>query len=383
MNVVHAVPRRNASEALARDVEDARKRSAAWLRSMQASGLPGGVLRISAAHDPARWPGMLLPGTYNGIMAARLIGALDDIVSDRQALASWLEGFRRPDGIFEIPGMRDEDVFKKPDRDETWRYIGFHLTNYSLGAIEALDPDRKPHLAFVRPFLDPVPLKAWLADRDLRDPWQEGNNIVNLGSFLLLLHRFGGERDRAAVERALAILFDWHERLQEPATGFWGVGQLSDATRLLHAMAGSMHNFHLWYATGRPLPYHREAVAYCLSLPPSIDSACIDVDVVDVLVHGHRFLGERRGEIESWLERMLVALLAFQNPDGGFCDVRSGIRRQDGWVRGYEEPQGLSNTFATYFRWIAIAMIADLLWPGRWPFAFRAMIGIGYRRSPW
>jgi hypothetical protein len=48
-------------------------------------------------------------------------------------------------------------------------------------------------------------------------------------------------------------------------------------------------------------------------------------------------------------------------------------------VRGYEEPQGLSNTFATWFRWIAIAMIADLLWPGRWPWRFRGMVGIGYR----
>ncbi len=34
-------------------------------------------------------------------------------------------------------------------------------------------------------------------------------------------------------------------------------------------------------------------------------------------------------------------------------------------LKGYEEPQGLSNTFATWFRWIAIAMIADVLWPGR------------------
>lgn len=383
MNVVHPAARRDARDALARDVEDARRRTATWLRSMQAPDCPRGVLRISPAHDPARWPGMLLPGTYNGIMAARLIGVIDVIAPAPAALATWLEGFRRQDGLFRIPGMRDEDVFKKPDHAETWRYIDFHVTNYSLGAIEALAPERPPNLAFLRPFLDPQFLKAWLADRDLRDPWQEGNNIVNLGSFLLLLARFGDHRDRKDVEEALAILFDWHDRLQEPATGFWGVGQLSDPTRLLHAMAGSMHNFHLWYATGRPLPFHDRAVAYCLTHVPSIDSACIDVDVVDVLVHGHRILGNRRGEIETWLERMLVALLAFQNADGGFCDVRTGIRRQDGWVRGYEEPQGLSNTFATFFRWIAIAMIADVLWPGRWAWAFREMIGIGYRRAPW
>ena len=70
----------------------------------------------------------------------------------------------------------------------------------------------------------------------------------------------------------------------------------------------------------------------------------------------------------------------FQNPDGGFADTREGVRRQDGWVRGYEEPQGLSNTFATWFRWIAIAMIDDCLWPGRRDWHFRRMVGIGYRK---
>jgi hypothetical protein len=62
------------------------------------------------------------------------------------------------------------------------------------------------------------------------------------------------------------------------------------------------------------------------------------------------------------------------------------LRKQDGWVKGYTEPQGLSNTFATWFRWIAIAMAARSLWPdwdafpGGW--RFRPMVGIGYARLP-
>jgi hypothetical protein len=184
----------------------------------------------------------------------------------------------------------------------------------------------------------------------------------------------------------MQALFAWHDRLQEPSTGFWGVGQLSDPLRLLHAMAGSMHNYHLWYATGRPLPYQDKAVDYCLTQPPRIDSACIDVDLVDVLVHAHRQINHRCADTEAWLRTMLPELLAFQNADGGFADIPDGPgvppRRQDGWVRGYEEPQGLSNTFATWFRWIAIAMIADCLWPAWQPFEggwqFRRMVGIGY-----
>ena len=364
---------------LAARIEAARQRSLGWLVGMQAPEQPNGVLRISGAHDAAQWPGMLLPGTYNGILCAALIGGFERLRIDAPALVAWLEKFRRPDGVFRIPEMRDDAVFKKPDAAETWRYIDFHVTNYSLGAIEALDPQRKPVLDFVRPYLDPQHLKAWLADRDLRDPWQEGNNIVNLAGFLLALERHGDASERAAVASCLDILFDWHDRLQEPSTGFWGVGQHASPTQLLHAMAGSMHNYHLWYARGRKLPYFEQAIGYCLTLPPRVDSACIDVDIVDVLVHGLSAGRAPQAAAHAWLGEIVAAILDDQNDDGGFADVRTGTRRQDGWVRGYEEPQGLSNTFSTWFRWIAIAMASDVLFPGRFDWNFRRSIGIGYR----
>jgi hypothetical protein len=140
-----------------------------------------------------------------------------------------------------------------------------------------------------------------------------------------------------------------------------------------------MHNYHLWYARGRKLPYFEQAIGYCLTLPPQVDSACIDVDVVDVLVHGLSAGRAPQAAAHAWLAAILTAILDEQNDDGGFADVRAGTRRQDGWVRGYEEPQGLSNTFATWFRWIAIAMASDVLFPGRWQWNFRRSIGIGYR----
>jgi hypothetical protein len=361
------------NEAQAGRIEAARCRTIAWLDAMQAPGLPRGVSRISAAQDVAQWPGVLLPGTYNAVMCRALIGGLGDL--DPAPLIAWLESHRLPDGRFRVPGMRDADVFKKPDPIETWGYIDFHVTNYSLGAIEVLAPARPARLDFARRFLEPRELLAWLALRDLRDPWQEGNNIVNLGSFLLAL----SAEAPAEVDRAMALLFDWHDRLQEPGTGFWGLNQAHDPRALLHAFAGSMHNFHLWYATGRSLPHLDRAMDYVLTLPPVIDSACIDVDAVDLLVHGVALTGHRAADAAAWMAAILPRLLDWQEADGGFCDVRDGVRRQDGWVRGYAEPQGLSNSFATFFRWIAIAMIADHLWPGRWPWRFRGMVGIGYR----
>lgn len=358
------------------------ERAQKWLWSMQEPDQPKGVLKISAAQDSVIWPGMLLPGTYNGLQALQLIGGLDTLTNDeRDKLARWLLQSRQPDGTFRIEGMKPQDTFKKDDPAETKTYIDFHVSNYSLGALEAIGRLDSPLLDFVTPYLRREYLEAWLSRRDLRDPWLEGNNIVNLASFLLLKANTGTEQDRALVEDAMVTLFDWHDRYQEPSTGFWGLGQAHDATMALHAMAGSMHNFHLYYEYNRPLPYQDRAIDYALSQSPEIVSACIDVDLVDLLVHGHEALDYRRSDIEQWLRALLPHLLGFQNPDGGFCDERSGTRRQDGWVKGYQEPQGLSNTFATWFRLIAIGMIADCLWPQWRRWNFRRMIGIGYRKA--
>ena len=56
-------------------IEAARRRTLGWLDAMQAPGLPRGVGRISAAHDPAAWPGVLLPGTYNAVLCRALFNS--------------------------------------------------------------------------------------------------------------------------------------------------------------------------------------------------------------------------------------------------------------------------------------------------------------------
>ena len=97
-------PERSYSDpALQAGVTSARLRSLQWLAEMQAPGQPEGVSRISAAQDTVRWPGMLLPGTYNAVMARELLGDLAGWSDDRrQALAAWLESHRRADGVFRI-----------------------------------------------------------------------------------------------------------------------------------------------------------------------------------------------------------------------------------------------------------------------------------------
>ncbi|NBT55908.1 MAG: hypothetical protein EBT05_13885 [Betaproteobacteria bacterium] len=139
----------------------ARERSLAWLRSLQQPGTTAGVTRISAAHDAGRWPGMLLPGTYNAVMARELLGDIAPMLSSqREALADWLLSHRLADGRFRIPGMTDDTVYKKPALTDTWQYIDFHVSNYSLGAVQALCPQIPAELDFVTPWLAPLHLKG-------------------------------------------------------------------------------------------------------------------------------------------------------------------------------------------------------------------------------
>lgn len=374
-----AAPDAAAIGALAAAAEAARARSLAWFETMaiERDGAP--LWRESAAADPDRWPGMLLPGTYNAAMCLRLIGGLEDAPPARlAATARWIAAQRGADGGWWIQGAAEADLYKKPDIAETRRYFQWHVSNYTLGALEALGADDKGPLDFAAPYLDVAALDAWLAARDLRDPWQEGNNIVNLGSFLLKLRARPETQDQAAA--ALERLMAWHDETIDPRTGFWGAGQDTELG-LLHAMAGATHNYHLYFELGRPIPAFERAIDYCLTQPPIVVSACIDADLADILANAALITDHRRGEIRRWLLRLADAILEIQNADGGFADqLAPGVRRFDGWARGYEEPHRISCGFATFFRWITLAMALRVLAPETRDWTFRRMPGLGYFR---
>jgi hypothetical protein len=365
-----------ASESLFRATTASLEGARAFLRSL---ARPAGGFRFGPAHDEERWPSMVLAGTYNAVMGLRLLGeAFAD--PERDLHAATIRSFEADDGAFRMPQMTPDTTFKRDDVAETRTYVDFHVTNYALGALAALDRLLPLRLGFVRPYLDPSFLGGWLARRDLRDPWLEGNNLVNLGSFLLLTAEHGTPDERRAAGAALDAIMAWHERNQDPTTGFWGPRQHVAERDRLHAMAGATHDYHLYYALRRPVPYVEAAVDYCLRRPAVVTSACIDVDIIDILAHAAVLRSHRVAEIEGWCARWLRSAVALQNADGGFPDELDGILRFDGWVAGYWEPQGKSNAFATWFRCIAIAMCVTLLWPGRRSFGFRDMVGIGFAR---
>ena len=331
-------------------IQKARERAISFLRSME---IEPGIFTNSSYNKPVHAPGMRLPATYNAVSCLRLLG---DEISDTNGLEKFLNSFQIDSGAYRIPEMKAEDLYY-PD----FEYDDFHITNYVLSAMESCGCPAKP-FNFLSDYDSPEKLNAWLSKRDMSRPWTEGNYIVNLASFF----EYSGRED------LFEYMFQWHLENQDEH-GYWHDPSTND---LVSAMAGAAHNLHLFYKLDRPVPRYRKIIDHCLSLPNEASTACIDVDIADVLAHFSVY-GYRQDEIKAYLSLKLKTILDIQGEDGGFYDATKGIRLFDGWSL-YQEPQGLSNCFATWFRMITIALCAEVIYPGVFSWQFRKGIGIGY-----
>jgi hypothetical protein len=346
-----------------------RERVMEWLDTMLVEAQPFGVHRASSFHDISEFPSMLLPATYNATHCRRLLGCYENLSTDRrEELAEFINGFQQEAGNYRMPQMSKGNIYYP-----TWEYIDFHTTNYAMGAVLSIGGKMKRPLQFVKKYCSIEALSEWLARRDMSDPWKEGNNIVNIASFYFVLSGQGDSRMDSLIEH----LFRWHQTTQDPQTGYWLDRDVQPPVHPMVAMAGAAHNLHIYYYLNRPLQYVEKIVDHCLSfVGEGVTSACVDIDVVDILANMYRY-GYRTSDIEKGLEKKLAALLDFQNPDGGFADVCEGDRRFDGWNL-YNEPQGISNCFATWFRSATIGMICEILFPRTFAWHFRNTVGIGY-----
>jgi len=357
------------------------ERAAKWLDGMRwpgASSRNAGITRSSDWHDVERWPDMLLPATYNSVIARILIGEHYNIPDEeKRGVGDFLTRFQGDDGRFGMPSMNAGSVYKHPEIGRTWEYIGLHISNYARQALAWCSPANLKEPVFVEEIIPndeqaDSAVAKWITARYWRDPWMEGNVIVNVAGLLL-------ERSQ---RRRVDEMIEELNKIQDPTTGFWGVDQARTRRALLHAFAGGMHSFHLYYHNGVTVPNAAAAIDVALDLGEheldGLTSACLDVDLVEMLASLWP-VNHRRNDIRGLIARKVKVILSAQNPDGGFYDEAEGIRRFDGWVGGYWEPQGLSNCFATWFRSLTVAIGLSVIDPQtieNW--TFRDRIGIGY-----
>jgi len=343
-------------------IENMRSRAISWLNSMKIDEYGCDVFANSEYNKDIKNKDMLLAGTYNAVMCLKLLRAYENTPqSEKDKTCEYINGFQKRNGFYAMPSMRKKDVYYP-----TMEYDNFHITNYAVRAVRELGSSQKYPFRFLSEYSSIKKLDRWLSKRDMSSPWTEGNYMVNLASFLIM----DSEGNKELIEN----LIEWHNAMQDES-GFWMDPERTD---LISGMAGAAHNYHIYYYYNLPVPNYKNIVDNCLNMiKDGVSSACLDIDVTDVLCHFIKY-GYRTEEIKKYLEAKLNQILDYQNEDGGFSDVDEGIRKFDGWD-AYQEPQGISNCFATWFRCASVGMIACCLYPetkDSWNFA--QDIGIGY-----
>lgn len=321
----------------------------------------------SPTHRPETHPDHVLYGTWAGTLASVLLGLDQEFApSMRQKIVNAMERFQLDSGFFTMPGV---GLAERGGHDD--EYFMLHCTNYTVGALSALGSVPQLPEKYLERLAAPERLVTWLDGRNWNKPWTEGNNVVNLASLYAVL----AERGLHWARERLHDMADWHDRRQNPQTGFWHTSSARSRKELFVALAGAAHNLHVYYYLERDVPDPERIVDSCLRLGyRGIRQACADIDVVDILVHMRRF-GYRRREIDAVLKRYLCELLQIQNRDGGFSDNYVTPHR----LYGHTTPARISVTWATWFRLVTIGMIACVLEPAereRW--TFRNTLGMGY-----
>lgn len=388
-----------------------------WLDSMHISGGPVWEYRMTANSDTS---------VFTSCFAVFIRHLFRDLArlseGEKQEWLAYLRGFQDPkSGLFLYP----EASGRVLDIGHDEEHLNRQLTTYCLSAMDALGGEPRYPFKFLEPWKEPDRLVKWLDGLWWDRPWNCGNKVM----FMAVFFAYSWEhwKDEAS-RKALDVWFDWHDRHQKPSTGFWGTSRDSE---YYAGMGGSYHEFVIYNYFGRKINYADRVVGRNLLLqqpdglytPQQGGGSCDDIDGIDSLVHFYHQHNYRRDEIRASLQKSLSAILASQNPDGGFCwakpyyfkphdylrvatdifrhghpylwywNIRRGIRDQrpaaqnrpvlTGWTQ-YQRKRWESALFDTWLRCVTIGEIASVL--TEHPLAaldwqFLAVPGVGWFRK--
>jgi len=401
-------------ESVPSEVKRLKSRIWDWLNTMRASG--PARFRLHRRSEATPFSSCFAVFVYD------LFGELQQLDPEEViAWRQWLQQFQDPaTGLF----IDRDNSGRSPDPMHDSQHLNDQLTTFCISAIHALGGKLAHPLRFLEPWFEPDRVSSYLESLNWFLPWNCGNKAMFLGIFLA----YEAEIARnGQAHPALDAWFDWHDRHQNPDTGFWGKGW---KVRYIDGLGGAFHQFVVYNFVGRPIRHADRIVDRVLMMqqpdgmysPWPGGASCYELDAVDVLVHLYWRHDYRRDEIRKALRRLLTAVLANQNRDGGFCwghrpatywkeYVRASMEffshrsllywylscrgilvsqlgrhmvLRNGWAK---EPRAVneSSLFDTWFRCLTIAEIShvltDLPW-AQYPWRFLTVPGLGWFRRP-
>ncbi len=319
-----------------------------------------------------------LYGTCYALLGRYYLGTLE--TPEPRTVQFILDGQDPDTGLFERPEL--SGFQSKPGVRHDREHLQWHLTCAAWPAclhfgIAARHPVRAAHR-----FADVGLLREWLARRDLKEAWFEGNNLLFAGQLLVLLR---DHEHLPGAQRALEVWFQWLNETLDPSTGLWGTNGFCGPA---DAVYGGYHQLLVYYHEQRTVAASDRLVDTVLDLqhpdggfnPRGNAGACEDVDSVDILVHAYKRSDYRRPEIRVALRRCLRHILATQNADGGFPYNRYWDQSHMG-IPGTAAPGDVSTTFPTWFRIHTLALMGEVL-PDedalQMPFRFTRHLSMGW-----
>lgn len=321
----------------------------------------------TTSHNVEKYPAAILYGTWSGILGLHLLKKTSSWSKYKvQQALEYLKAHRRRDGAFFPVTLENIPINKSRE------YFTLHCTNYSLGAALSIEPHFDFETRYMDRFLDGDYLHYWLEARSLLRPWEEGNNIVNVASYLALMNDCG---DSNALLR-LGQMLDWHRKNQNPKTGgFDGFLSPSYQNRL-ESLAGAVHNFHLHLYLGKEYGFENQIAQWVEKfLVQGQLSACESIDFVELAVRTIDQTQEPQRLVDALIIH-LEALLRNQRQDGGWTE---NANNRPTVAAGFVDNYPSSCSYATWFRLASIGMIAiTLLGDSLENWCFRKTLGMGY-----
>lgn len=280
---------------------------------------------VARCHVPdGRFPYALQPGSSGSLFGTCFTVLVSHMVAVGRKVPDLV---RAVDSIASV-ATDDNDLVINPDFTpadlmkpgvHSPEYLALQSTSFVRAALNAAGrPPCKP-VRWVVDLVEGVGVCAWLDSLPWSNPWLASNLDMFLGDFLLEWQQLAVADPR--VTSAIRAYFDWHNRTQDPRTGFWG-----EQSDLLNAMAGAYHIvLHYDYAK-EPLRYREAMIDAVLTLPwrdglfvyGGGGGSCEDLDAIDLLVRLSLVSNHRSADVQSVLLRAARRIAAGYNADGGY-----------------------------------------------------------------
>lgn len=299
------------------------ERTHKWLDSLRVEDKFFGRFKMSASADDTIFSSCFAAYIY------QLIGAMDSLTDEQRI--EWLEyitSFQdESTGLFLDQAIEGRNLHSGHD----FRYVSWQLTTFCLSAIKALGGELKYPLSFLQKegYNTPEGVRNLLESFNWGNPWGAGNLAMFIGIMLIWDAESNNELDTSP---AVKEFFDWHDNFQNPDTGFWGAGKV---TEYHNGLFGAYHQYLLYFYAGRDLKYKQTIIDKTLSFqnidgmfaPQMGGGGCEDIDAIDSLVQLYLRTGYKEVEVKKCLLKAYNAISDLESPNGGFI---WGVRKHYG-----------------------------------------------------